>query len=93
MTKRQAYSRETAESLAIQALTFLGSDAERLARFLALSGIGPQSIRTAAREPSFLAGVLEHLATDQELLLAFAAEAEVEPAAIDKARRALAAAP
>ena len=93
MTKRQAYSRETAESLAIQALTFLGSDAERLARFLALSGIGPQSIRTAAREPSFLAGVLEHLATDQELLLAFAAEAEVEPTAIDKARRALAAAP
>ena len=89
MNRRQPYSREAAESLAIQALTFLGGDQERLARFLAVSGIGPQSIRSAARHAGFLAGVLEYLATDEALLLAFAAEAQVAPSEIDKARRVL----
>jgi hypothetical protein len=92
MNSRNPYSRETAESLAIQALTFLGSDQERLARFLALSGIGPQSIRTVAREAGFLAGVLEYLATDEALLLAFATEAAVAPEEIESARRVLGAA-
>ena len=35
-------SRETAEALAIAALTFIAEEPERLGRFLALSGIGPE---------------------------------------------------
>ncbi len=81
--------KEVAESLAVQALSWLGSDPERLGRFLTLSGLGPQSLRAAARDPGFLAGVLEHVASDETLLVAFAAEAGVEPAHVDKARRLL----
>ena len=81
--------REAAESLAIQALSFIAADPERLGRFLAVSGIGPERIRAAAREPLFLAGVLDHLAGDERLLLSFASEIGFDPADIAKAREAL----
>ena len=89
MTRPKSASREAAESLAVQALTYLGSDPERLGRFLSLSGLGPQSIRAAAGETGFLAGVLEHVASDQALLLAFTADQGIDPAEVDRARRAL----
>jgi hypothetical protein len=75
--------------LAIQALTFLANEPERLAQFLAVTGIGPDSLRKAAREPRFLAGVLDHLANDEKLLTAFAAEAKIDPLCIGDARTAL----
>ena len=90
MNKASEGAREAAESLAIQALNFLATEPERLGRFLALSGLGPESIRAAAAESGFLAGVLAHLGQDQALLIAFAEEAGVKPAAVDRARRLLA---
>lgn len=90
MTRSKSTSRESAESLAIQALTYLGSDPERLGRFLSLSGLGPPSLRAAAGEKGFLAAVLEHVANDGSLLLAFATEQGIDPAEVDKARKALA---
>jgi hypothetical protein len=80
---------EAAEALAIQALTYIAADGERLGRFLAATGIGPAEIRKAAREPGFLLGVLDHLASDERLLTEFAAEAGFDPADIGKARAAL----
>jgi hypothetical protein len=82
-------TQEAAEELAIQALTFIAGDSERLGRFLAISGIGPAQIRAAAQEPGFLIGVLDHLAGDERLLSAFAAETGVDPAQIGKALAAL----
>jgi hypothetical protein len=82
-------TQDAAEALAIQALTFIASDSERLGRFLAITGIGPAQIRAAAQEPGFLIGVLEHLAGDERLLSAFAAETGLDPAAIGKALAAL----
>src|SRR5262245_55822601 len=61
MNKASGRSREAAESLAIQALNFLATEPARLSRFLALSGLEAQSIRTAAAESGFLAGVLTYL--------------------------------
>jgi len=90
MAKQPEKPRQNADFLAIQALAFLGEEPERLGRFLALTGIGPGDIRSAAQEPGFLAGVLDHIAGDQALLAAFAAQAGIAPAEIDKARRALA---
>jgi Protein of unknown function (DUF3572) len=75
-----------AEGLAIAALGFIAAEPDRLGRFLALTGIGPESIRDAAREPRFLAGVLDHVAADEDLLLAFAAEREVDPEHVMLAR-------
>ena len=80
---------EAAEGLAIQALTFIAGDSERLGRFLAVTGIGPAEIRAASREPSFLAGVLEYLVSDERLAAAFAAEAGCEPADLAKAHTSL----
>lgn len=80
---------ETAETLAIQALTFIAGDGERLGRFLAATGIGPADIRAVAREPRFLAGILDHLESDEALLLAFAAEAGIDPTDVGHARTAL----
>jgi hypothetical protein len=57
MKRRANLTREQAEGLAIQALAFIAGDSERLGRFLAVTGIGPAEIRTAAREPGFLVGV------------------------------------
>jgi hypothetical protein len=82
-------TQEAAEGLAIQALTFIAGDGERLGRFLATTGIGPAQIRAAAQEPGFLIGVLDYLAGDERLLSAFAAETGVNPADIGKAIAAL----
>jgi hypothetical protein len=81
---------EVAEVLAIQALGFIAQDDERLGRFLALTGMGPAEIRAAASERHFLAGVLDYVTGDEELLVAFAGHAEVDPATIAIARQALA---
>src|SRR5262245_55952914 len=91
MTKRrQSASRRAgqaaAERLAIAALGFIAGEPERLGRFLAMTGIGPDSIRAAARDPQFLLGVLDHLAADEPLLLAFAAENAIDPGEVIKAR-------
>jgi hypothetical protein len=86
-------SREAAEHLAIQALTFIGSDPAELGRFLALTGIGPAELRSAAHEPGFLIGVLDHLLGYEPLLLAFAKDADVKPMTVAQAREALAGAP
>jgi hypothetical protein len=84
---------EAATELAIAALTFLAGETERLERFLALTGLGPQSLRAAAREPSFLLGVLDHVTGDEALLLTFASENGIDPEDVGRARDALAARP
>ena len=89
MKARGTIAREAAEALAIQALTFIAQDVDRLGRFLAVTGIGPAEIRTASAEPGFLAGVLEYLASDDRLAAAFAAETGFDPADIAKAHVAL----
>ena len=81
---------EAAEQLAIAALAFIAGQPERLGRFLALTGIGPESIRAAAREPGFLLGVLDHVAGDEALLTTFARESGFDPLDVARAREALA---
>jgi hypothetical protein len=82
-------TQDAAEALAIQALTFIAGDGERLGRFLAITGIGPAQIRAAAQEPGFLVGVLSYLAGDERLLSAFAAETGLDPSHVGKALVAL----
>ena len=80
---------EAAEGLAIQALGYLAGDPERLGPFLAATGLQPSAIRQAAREPGFLAGVLDHIAADERLLMGFAEDAGCDPTMISRARAAL----
>ncbi len=90
MKQAPQLTQDRAEALAIQALTFIAGDGERLGRFLAVTGIGPAEIRAAAGEPGFLAGVLEYMASDESLIRAFADETGIDPADLSKARAALA---
>jgi hypothetical protein len=83
-------NRNAAEILAVEALTFLASDSERLGRFLALTGISPQEIRAVARDPGFLASVLDHLMSDERLLIAFADQAGHQASDVPRARQAIA---
>jgi len=89
MKQARPLTQDAAEALAIQALSFIAGDGERLGRFLAATGIGPAEIRSAAREPGFLIGVLDHLAANERLLTSFAAEAGIDAGAIGKAIAAL----
>ena len=89
MKPGSSLTEEAAEGLAIQALTFIAEDGERLGRFLATTGIGPAQIRAAAQEPGFLLGILDYLAGDERLLSAFAAETGNDPAHVGKALAAL----
>ena len=82
-------TQELAEGLAVQALTYIAGEPERLGRFLAATGIGPAEIRAAAAETGFLAGVLEYLAADDRLIAAFAAETGLDPADVARAHEAL----
>jgi|SRR5687768_7268565 Protein of unknown function (DUF3572) len=87
--KTETTRREAAEALAIAGLAYLAAEPEQLGRFLAATGIGPERIREAARDPAFLAGVLDHFSGDEPLLLAFARERGLDPAEIERARLAL----
>ena len=86
----QKQQQEAASALAVTALSFIAGEPERLGRFLAMSGIGPESIRDAANEPDFLLGVLDYLVSDEELLVAFANENSFDPAHVASARDILA---
>ena len=89
MKLRASLTQEAAEGLAIQALTFVVGDGERLGRFLAITGIGPAQIRAAAQESGFLIGVLDYIAGDERLLSAFATETGRNPRDVGKALAAL----
>jgi hypothetical protein len=82
-------TREKAEQIAIVALNYLAADPARLGGFLAATGIGPQNLRSSARDPAFLAGVLAHLVQDEALMLAFADDVDVPPEEVAAADRLL----
>jgi hypothetical protein len=79
-------SRETAEMLAIDALSWIAGEPGQLGRFLSLAGIGPDTLRKAAADPAFLAGVLDFLLGHEPTALAFAGARGIAPSEIAEAR-------
>ena len=77
------------ETLGLQALTFLAADDDRLARFLALTGIQGGQLREMAQSPAGLGAVLDYLLGFEPLLLEFAAEVGIDPAIIATQRAKL----
>jgi hypothetical protein len=76
---RRLIDREVAEAIGAQALGFLAGEPQRFARFLALTGVDLDEVRANAGSPELLAAVLAHLASDESLLLTFAAETHIAP--------------
>ena len=87
--RQDAARREAAEALAIAALGYLAAAPEHLGGFLASTGIGPDQIRSAARDSQFLSGVLDYFSGDEALLVAFAKDQGIDPNDIERARAAL----
>ncbi|MBR0752703.1 DUF3572 domain-containing protein [Bradyrhizobium jicamae] len=81
--------REVAEIVAIQALSFIAGEPERLGLFLAESGIGPETLRNAASNPEFLASVLDFVMRDDATVQAFAKVSELHPTNIAAAHQVL----
>ena len=89
MKKPVKNPREVAEIVVVQALSFIAGDPERLGLFLAESGIGPETLRTAATEPHFLASVLDFVMRDDATVKAFASASQLHPTNIAAAHQAL----
>ena len=85
----QSTSVDSARSLAVSALAFIAADSDRLNRFLSLTGLGPDNLRTAAADPAFLGSVLDYLVGDEALLVDFAADAGLKPEAVARAHALL----
>ena len=85
LKKMQSAGVDSAQSLAVSALTFIAADSDRLSRFLGLTGLGPDNLRTAAADPAFLGSVLDYLVADEALLVEFAADAGLKPEAVARA--------
>jgi len=89
MKRPSSAARQAAEMLAIQALSFIAEEPERLNGLLNATGLSLDRLRESATAPDFLAGVLEHMLADESLLLAFADSAAIDPADVSRARMAL----
>ena len=89
MRKSSQNPREVAEIVAVQALSFVASDPERLGAFLAETGIGPDTLRKSAADPRFLASVLDFVLRDDATVKAFANVSQLHPTNIAAARQVL----
>ncbi len=81
--------REQAETIALQALSFIARDDERLAQFLLNSGLTPHELKKRVREPDLLGGVLDAILGDDTVLLGFCNTTSLSPKTIIRARRTL----
>lgn len=86
---RELPDRSHAETVAIAALAFVADDPKLLPRFLAVTGLDPASIRLAAGEAGFLAGVLDFVLAHEPTLMEFADTSGMPPQSIADARRLL----
>jgi hypothetical protein len=89
MKARSFDVRQVAETVAIQALSFLAAEPTRLGRFLAETGLGPETLRGAADSPEFLVNVLDFILGDEKLVEEFAEANELKPSTVGAAREAL----
>ncbi len=78
-----------AETIALNALSFLVGNETRLERFMSLSGMDATALKNNASDPVFLAGILDYLLQDETLVYMFAEEYNLAPALPTTARRTL----
>jgi hypothetical protein len=74
-----AVSVEAAATLALQALAHILSDDQLADRFIALTGLTPETLRSRADDPEVLTAVLEFLLSHEVDLIACAAALATAP--------------
>ena len=87
--KIQETNEEAAAALALGALGWTLSEAERAERLLALTGLTPDDLRASLSDPGFLAATLRFLEGHEPDLVACAEALDVSPTQLVEARRRL----
>lgn len=82
-------SQDSAELLAIEALSWLVGNDDLLPVFLGASGASEHDLRQRAKDPDFLASVLDFLLMDDAWIAEFCASADYNPEFPMRARAAL----
>ncbi|WP_430463449.1 DUF3572 domain-containing protein [Tabrizicola sp.] len=80
---------ETAEMLALQALGWLLGQPEELGGFLAASGAATDDLARLARDPLFLAALVDYLLETDARVLACTSDLGLPPTALGEARQGL----
>ncbi|MEO1711051.1 MAG: DUF3572 domain-containing protein [Pseudomonadota bacterium] len=80
---------ERAIAIALEALTFLAGDPERLEAFMANTGLSSVDLTERTEEPDLLVSVLDAVLADETTVMLFAAERQVEPEMVYPARLTL----
>jgi len=78
-----------AETLALSALAATLTDERRAERFLSLTGLSPDGIRSRLRDPSLLAACITFLEAHEPDLIAVAEQVGVRPEDLLRARSEL----
>lgn len=89
MPTKQPPNIEQAEILALQALTFLSSDDDRITRFLTITGIIPTELSNMAQDSASLGAILDYILGWEPLLMEFAQSQEIDPSIIRRMRQLL----
>jgi hypothetical protein len=79
---RRALNPKNAETLALNALSFLAESPDSLDSFMRQSGVDPTTIRLRATERDFLAAVLDFLMADEALLVRFCESTRTAPTSV-----------
>ena len=64
-------AQSSAETLALRAMSWLLEDADRAHGFLGATGANPGDLAAQASDPGFLGAVLDHLLSDDALVIGF----------------------
>ncbi|MFC5555859.1 DUF3572 domain-containing protein [Methylobacterium iners] len=79
MKRKSIPGAESDDRIAVQILSWLAAEPERLQPFMDATGLTPDNLRASAADPGFLAGVLDHVMGDEARLLACAAAIDLSP--------------
>lgn len=77
---------QSAQEIALQALSFIAADPDLSGHFLSQSGASAADLRKSAGDPAFLGFVLDFLMMDDSAVIGFATQAECDPNDIATAR-------
>ena len=80
---------ETAETLALQALTYIATDEKAFEGFLNLTGLSVTDVRQRASDPELQGAVLDFLLQDEKRLVAFCESCDLAPEEPARARALL----
>ena len=89
MKRKFDHDPASGDRIAWDLLEWLASDEDRLLRFLQATGLSPETVGQSARDPGFLAAVLDFVMDDETTLLACAEALGQKPEAIAVAWRRL----